>query len=869
MAAPLPFGSPPLRSTPQTSPPVRWAVRAFVVLVPLLSLLLLGRLVADWVEVTRITGEAPRAAAERGFDWVQWEDRDGEIVAAYVYPGGTAYAAGLREGAVLYRLDFQQFFLAEDVKRAVEGVPPGTALSYEVVEPAARGGGAAAFEIPISRYPTFLYPLGGTLWQAALWGFALATFLHVLGLVIVAPLAERTRRTRRTFWLFAAAALWVGGNLLRLLAITLLGPPLGGAYATAFAGLTVVALGGWILFPALLLHAVVCDLPALRRAAGSWTAAVFLPPAVLGAALLAAALAGGVGPLTLDSLIAPVLFYVCCTVAAATGLTLAAGFVETDADADEPGVPAAAAWSRAGSAGVFLLSTVAALSVAGAVPLPGAVSDATVGWLILLVQLLSLAPVGLVSIATLRHGAGGAVATDALAYLGGLGTVFFFVVAGLLVLDAAAGIGTGWGHALAAGAYVVLVLVAAERVVRWLRQSAARWLPTERQRKRARLRALGERMPGLLDAQQLADEAVAAVTDALGARSAVLLLRDPAYAAGEAPRWIRAASTSEPPFSEADLAGAWAELARTGAVWARNPELDESALPPGEERRLAEVGAALAVPVTGGEAEGAAPAGLLVLGRKARRRAVYNVEDVALLRGLAVQLALAVERLALVEREKALVRETATAQLTALRAQINPHFLFNTLNTIAALIAERPADAERGVERLSAIFRHILRTEGRPFVPLRDEARLVDHYLAIEALRFGEKLTVERDWDPALMDLPVPAFALQTLVENAVKHGIERKRTGGRILLSSRAETTADGAVAVLRVADTGAGLVPSPLGDGLPSPEGFYGTGLRNVADRLDRLFGERGGLRLHGTPGAGTTAEIVIPLEQNPAAP
>ena len=82
--------------------PSSLALRAFVVLVPLVSLLMLGRLVADWMEIARVTGEAPSASAPRGFDWVQWQDRDGEIVAAYVYPGGTAFAAGLREGAVLY-----------------------------------------------------------------------------------------------------------------------------------------------------------------------------------------------------------------------------------------------------------------------------------------------------------------------------------------------------------------------------------------------------------------------------------------------------------------------------------------------------------------------------------------------------------------------------------------------------------------------------------------------------------------------------------------------------------------------------------------------------------------------------------------------
>src|SRR5690606_36804445 len=171
-----------------------FALRLFVVLVPLVSLLMLGRLVADWAEVARVTGEAPGPSAPRGFDWVQWEDRDGEIVAAYVYPGGTAFAAGLREDAVLFHLEFQKFFSADDVKRAVEDVRPGDVLVYDVVQ----HGQAQSFEIAITRYPTFLYPLSGSLWQSSLWGFGLAALPHLLRLVVVAPLAVRSARAGPT-----------------------------------------------------------------------------------------------------------------------------------------------------------------------------------------------------------------------------------------------------------------------------------------------------------------------------------------------------------------------------------------------------------------------------------------------------------------------------------------------------------------------------------------------------------------------------------------------------------------------------------------------------------------------------------------------
>ncbi|MEM1041091.1 MAG: histidine kinase [Bacteroidota bacterium] len=832
------------------SVPKRAALRVLVVLVPLVSLLMLGRLVADWRAIAQVTGETPAASAPRGFDWVQWQDRDGEIVAAYVYPGGTAYAAGLREEAVLYQFEFQQFFSAEDLKRAVEGVAPGDMLVYDVVQ----DDQLQSFEIPISRYPTFLYPLGGMLWQASLWGFALAAFLHLLGLTIVAPLVGRSRRSWRSFALFAAASLWVFGNLVRLLSLTLAGPPMGGGYAAFFQAVTLLALGGWVLFPALLLHHVLADVMRLRAVV---LAAVYLPAAVLGSAVAGAVIWGSVGPLTLDALIAPILFYVCCYVAAATGLSLASPRPDETPEGDA--VPASTAWSRAGSAAVFALAVLGALSVYGIVPLPGAVSDAGVGGLIVLIQLLSLAPVGLASVATLRYGRADAVVTRALVYVLLFGAAFFVVVGGLLLVERVLPSGLGaWPRSVVAGVYVVLLMLLAERGARVLRRYVARWFVTERQRARAQIRAFSERLRHVLDAHRLAQETVQTVGAALGARSGVLFLRDPA---GD-DAWVRATYHPDPPyFTEAELRQVWDRLQQAGTVWARNAELDESDLSPEENRLLQTHGVALAVPVAGGETE---PAGLLVLGRKARRRAVYNLEDVAMLRSLGGQLALAVERLALVEREKALVRQSAEAQLAALRAQINPHFLFNTLNTIAALIDQDPREAEGTVERLASIFRTILQTGSRPFVPLADEARLVEDYLAIEQARFGPALRIERAWDPALRDLPVPAFAVQTLVENAVKHGIERKRGGGTLTLASRHR----GDCAEVCVTDTGLGI-PALFsgGDGVADvahPASFFGIGLRNVAARMEQLYGRTDLLRFASAPDTGTEVKLLIPLAE-----
>jgi two-component system, LytTR family, sensor kinase len=681
----------------------------------------------------------------------------------------------------------------------------------------------------------------------------------------VAPMARRTSRARRAIMLFAAATLWVVGNLARLLLVTAFGPPAEGLYGVGFLVLTLIALSGWILFPALLLYAVICDLPALRERIGAWQVSIFLPPAVLGTIVYGTALRGALGPVTLDQAIAPILFYVCCYVAAASGLTLWPPRLRDDAAAaGETDVPAATAWGRAGSAVIFLVALVGALSVEGIVPLPGAVSDATVGALIVLIQLFSLAPIGLVTLAILRHGKADTVLSGALIYLVGIVTVFFLVFAGLLTVERLVGPQAGWTHALVASLYVLSVLILGERFFKLLRDKAGGWFRTERQRARERLRQFGEQMRLILDARRLAEATVATVGEALRARSAVLFLRDPASLPGAPPKWLRASYRPDPPFfTEVELSRVWRQLQHAGTTWARNAELDESDLSAADSELLKDYGAVLAVPIAGGESD---PAGLLVLGRKERRRSVYNLEDVALLRVLAGQLALATERLTLIEREKALIRQTAEAQLTALRAQINPHFLFNTLNTIAALIDERPEDAERAVERLARIFRYILQMEDRTFVSLSEELVLVRDYLAIEQARFGDDLIVEEHFEQPVREVSIPAFTLQTLVENAIKHGIERKRDHGTVRLSGWLDPDSD--MAILTVYDSGVGIPDlfGTSGDGaLPvgaKPE-FFGIGLQNVADRLERLYGRSDLLQFRSDAEFGTTVELRIPLQ------
>ncbi len=827
--------------------------RVLALLVPLLTLYPLGRMAQDWVEVYRLTGAFPADATPRSFDWVVWENtEEGDIRATYVFPRGPAAEAGLQAGDAFYTLEALQYFSAEDLQGAIQGIAPGQERSYILF----RGDRPYSASVRFTRYPTFLYPLSSALWHFSLWGFTLGAFFHLLGLFIAAPLALRSRPARSPLLLILVSSIWIFGNLLRLLLIELLGPPrMGSTYDQVFEGLTLLSLMGWITFPVLLLRKVFCDAQLLEPGkVRPWHLGLYLPALVLGPAVVLCAVRGAVGPLTLDGLLVPILFYASCYIAAAAFLVLALHlFDQGQADA------LLKSWSLPGSVLILGTALVAALSVLEVVPILGAVTDTTAGWLIVCAQLLFIAPVTLVSIAPLRHGKVDAVLSRALTYLTVLGLIFFVFVGGMSLIDRYLE-RVGAPRYVVAGLYLVVLLIVFERLARPIRIYAASFFTTDRQRTRQALSRFQEQMRNILDYEALVQQTVEVVGKAFQCRSAILYLR-PFNTPGP---WISSAYHPEPPYlTDLLFHRIWPYLEKEGTIWARNEELDESSLPVDLAQLLVERGAALAVPIRGDEAS----IGLLVLGMKKHRRMVYNLEDLELLRALSGQLALAVERLHLVEREKMLARQRAEAQLVALRAQINPHFLFNALNTIISLIAERPEEAEAAVEHLAAIFRHILQTSGHPFVSLEAELALVANYLGIEQARFGDKLRVDTEVDPALLAFPVPAFAIQTLVENAVKHGLEKQREGGVLRLVCRRH---DDDLVEVEVSDTGVGI-PALFG-AAGADDGFFGIGLSNVAARLEQLYLRNDLLQIRSRPGEGTTVRLLLPAsraEAHPAGP
>jgi two-component system LytT family sensor kinase len=212
-------------------------------------------------------------------------------------------------------------------------------------------------------------------------------------------------------------------------------------------------------------------------------------------------------------------------------------------------------------------------------------------------------------------------------------------------------------------------------------------------------------------------------------------------------------------------------------------------------------------------------------------------------------------------REQEIGRLATEAELSALRAQINPHFLFNALTTIGHLLQEAPDRALGTLLRLTGLLRAVLRPPAGSFVPLGEEMEIVEAYLAIEKARFEERLRVTVDVPAELRDLSVPPLLLQPLVENAVKHGISPLRAGGDVTVRARVERGTDGEEARLHltVADSGAGVAPAEL-----ARRRARGVGLANVERRVERQFGAAGAFAFTSAPGAGTAVELWLPVTE-----
>lgn len=236
---------------------------------------------------------------------------------------------------------------------------------------------------------------------------------------------------------------------------------------------------------------------------------------------------------------------------------------------------------------------------------------------------------------------------------------------------------------------------------------------------------------------------------------------------------------------------------------------------------------------------------LLLFGRRRGGRR-YLSEDIAAMTRIQAEVTYRMDRL----HEAEMRRLVTQAELRALQSQIHPHFLFNAFNTLYGIIPREAAGARRTVLNLADIFRYFLHSD-RTFIPLEQEMQIVQAYLEIEQLRLGDKLRVDLRISPEAAVLPIPILTVEPLVENAVKHGISRRRDGGTVSVEAGIE---DGSLRIA-VRDSGGGFSASP-GEGA-------GVGLENVIRRLQLCYGADAGLDIDSSA-EGTTVQFRVPARQ-----
>ncbi|MFL6245614.1 MAG: sensor histidine kinase [Thermoanaerobaculia bacterium] len=202
-------------------------------------------------------------------------------------------------------------------------------------------------------------------------------------------------------------------------------------------------------------------------------------------------------------------------------------------------------------------------------------------------------------------------------------------------------------------------------------------------------------------------------------------------------------------------------------------------------------------------------------------------------------------------QEAHLQAQLAEARLDALRMQINPHFLFNTLHAVSALVERDPGGVRRMISRLSELLRHTIDSHATDEVPLREELAFLRRYIEIMEIRFQGRLHVDMKVDENTLDALVPNLILQPIVENALEHGVNRAAGEGQITIAARR----DGERLVLSVRDNGPGI----------DAQNESGVGLANTRARLEQLYGDRAMLALRNADGGGTLAEIALPHHEH----
>jgi sensor histidine kinase YesM len=340
----------------------------------------------------------------------------------------------------------------------------------------------------------------------------------------------------------------------------------------------------------------------------------------------------------------------------------------------------------------------------------------------------------------------------------------------------------------------------------------------------------------------------------------VCALLAPALSARET-SWIKLDESTDPRISGATSLAQTAAALRENRLSKRDADVEADALDRIVIASSRSSGATVLIPTA------EPPSYALIIGELSAGRRLLS-DDVSMLEAVAFVVARQLDKLRITHerceqtlREQEISKLVTEAELRALRAQINPHFLFNALTTIGYLIQTAPANALGTLMRLTELLRAVLRPGGE-FVTLGEEITLIESYLDIERARFEERLRTSFEVPESLRSIRIPTLLIQPLVENAIKHGIAPCRGGGEVIVSAQVEDLmSEGSAAspalCITVRDTGAGASDIEI-----ARARRRGLGIANVEQRLNCYYGSSANLSIKSARGLGTKVEVWLPL-------
>ncbi|MEM7035717.1 MAG: histidine kinase [Bacteroidota bacterium] len=776
-------------------------------------------LFANFLFVSRVNDLETAEIAERegvmfgGNVWVTWENTDDGVVARRVHPlvksNPLLEGRYIREGDILRRIDYQDIYKSEVAENIVYHAAPGTVFLFQV-ERSRSGTGAPEWQnifIESSFHPRYSFTQHLTLWSLFPWVVILGGFLALISMLIIFPIIRPSMRTNWPLFAVIVASFVVfmimGVRHLNLLVRT--------EYAQ-------VTFEQWftLLFSIMLpLLGVIAFYARLRKQL-KWT--IFLSLAGLGLLgyfawnLIFVRQFSYYGDLLEDFVLLNFLLHV-LTLLLVSVFQLWNGRSQLDKTFHVLALL---------YIGPLLAIYQAEHAGRGGIPRPGAFSHFMEYGAILIPMINAAA-------SQLKFGRVSVVLTGSLQYIlfSAVCLILYFFLHEALIY---------FGISIKYQAYlelsILIVLVVLLRTVYRLYDSRLRkYFILAQQEKRDQIDRFIAQIPQYSSSQKLMEDMVSAMKSYFGTDMVTI------HMAGESP------IGNQDEIPDGMLTELYNQMRELEVYWARNRQMALASLPGDLDEALKATPYALANPITVNEHI----YGMLLLGRK--RRGVFNLDDLEIISRIVQQTQLTLGVLHLLEREKILIQKNLEANLTALRSQINPHFLFNTLNTISALVHEDPDDAEIAVEKLAFIFRYTLKHSDRTFVTVKEEMSLVRTYLEIEKIRFGERLQLHFDIEREMQDVELPAFVMQTIVENCIKHGIAKITGQGVVSI----EIFRKNDYMTCEIVDNGPGIDLNKI---------TTSTGLNNIITRLEKIYELKNLLYFENT-GNGTKVTIKIPLK------